>query len=298
MAKSTIPRTSQRIRAALGVLIHPAFFFFFVAGGVLGGASWCWQQFGSSIDDRGRWQLAESMIEFNSGMPWYSEARSQRLIRQLAAETRLLTDPALIERAVQIVQAEPSIDSIESIEKHRRGVTIVARYRLPVGWIGDDSHIRLIDATGVAVVPDRAGTDWVTELPRLLMPDLRTMSGTDWMVWPDLRVLEGAEVCRDIASRAKTWGVNRVVTYWRFAERPSLDAPWELWTPNGARILYRNAATADSLGALKRLAAIDEWITTNGRLDSIPAGYVLDVRDGHAKIVPQLRAARKDYNWR
>ncbi len=298
MAKTNPSRSYLSWGAVWGVLTHPVLFFFVAAGGIVGGALWSWNQFSDGIRIQGRWRLTETRIEISSGLPWYAEAHARRLTEMLAAEQHSLTDAHLIRRAVELVAAEPFVAKVDSATKTHRGLTIAVRYRLPVAWIGDDTLRRFIDAQGVIVVPDIVASDDAHPLPRLLMPDLVPHRGLDWALWPDPRVIEGARVCEEIAPRAPAWGVNRVITYWRNPQFPSRESPWELWTPQGARVLYRDAAVSDAVTAAKRIEAIDQWIATHGSLSAIPPGYVLDIRDGRAQLVPELRAVRHDQPWR
>ena len=278
------------------LLLHPATWFLAATLSMVVTAVQLWSSFRPAIVNRPEFQLTEERLSVDAPPPWV-ETDMKRLLIQRLPESPNLLDPDLVSRTAKTYQSTPWVEQVVRIEKRKQGLEVHLRYRRPVALVELDrlGTVQPIDRRGAAmdsivlqhIVPDQLLRISVYLPPEYPRPE-------SWQAWDDVRILDSIQLCRFLGDRWQPLELYRIVS-WDLPQADELVQPLELWTRNGAKIVWGNAPGKEKPGEARaedKLAAIENWIRESGPLSRMSAGKKLDVRTGQVVLINDNKTAQ------
>lgn len=269
-------------------------------GTLVVGTDACWQEFREDVVKQRQLLLTPERVTLNSPPTFYPTRFVQDLQQQIADGNPSLLDPQLLKQVVTTVEKHPSVHTVASATKNSQGVQLEIDYRVPVAmleivsnrfWIIDQTGTILAADVTAEVAPQRNLN--LESILRVELPGLRRfLDQRPGQLWQDEVILQAAKISQQIRDRWPSWGVYQLVCFCPPEQSPHEQAPWELWTRNGAKVIWANSAHDDGIPWMTKAEALTRWIAENGPLSQVPLDQAIDLRDGSPKLIPWHRPIR------
>ena len=278
------------------ILLHPTTMFVFATAIMIGGAIFLWERHQDKIINLDEFRLTEEKIRLTPPPEWAETDLKKLVIGDADGEIASILDSKLVSRTARVMRKVGFVERVRSIEKSKTGLDIDVVYRNPVALV-ELSSITLVDKWPVEnqgktvllpvdrngfLMPESIGQGKI--LPWITVPYPATFS-TTWTEWQDDRIRDASAICALFPVSLYEIGIQRITTN-RVCRPESTfnEAPFELYSGSGTRIIWGNPPTQESNNEAtpeSKIRAIQAIVSQFGRLDKVDLGRI-DVRTGKA----------------
>jgi hypothetical protein len=252
--------------------------------GFLGvGTYWLWQRYGEQVMAQRGHGIGADTIEISTTPPWIRTDIKAETVLTGSLDGLDIRQEDLTLRVAQAFAMHSWVLKVKRVsKKYPARVIVELEYRQPVAMVEVTGGLLPVDKTGVLLPTGDFTAQSAREYLRIAATEASPL-GTPGTPWGDDRIVGAAHLAHTLASHWRALDLLRIIA--RRGPREGLQRSppvLSLQTRQGTRIIWGNPPGETTPGEPrweKKVAVLVAYHREFGSLDSLPQGFMLDLRN-------------------